>query len=42
VALWKMEGYTKEEIASRLGCVVSTVSRKLGLIRQLWENAPAD
>ncbi len=37
VALWKMEGYTNEEIATRLGCVPRTVDRKLRAIRALWE-----
>jgi DNA-directed RNA polymerase specialized sigma24 family protein len=36
VALWKMEGYTTEEIASRLGYVNRTVERKLHLIRSIW------
>jgi DNA-directed RNA polymerase specialized sigma24 family protein len=36
VALWKMEGYTTEEIAARLGCVPRTVERKLRSIRELW------
>jgi DNA-directed RNA polymerase specialized sigma24 family protein len=36
VALWKMEGYTNEEIAAELGCVPRTVERKLRLIRHLW------
>ena len=36
VALWKMEGYTVEEIAARLGCVPRTVERKLRAIRELW------
>lgn len=36
VALAKMEGYTNEEIASQLGCVVRTVERKLRVIRSLW------
>jgi DNA-directed RNA polymerase specialized sigma24 family protein len=36
VALWKMEGYSNDEIAARLGCVARTVERKLGLIRTLW------
>jgi RNA polymerase sigma factor (sigma-70 family) len=42
LALWKMEGYTTEEIASRLGCVPRTVERKLRVIRSLWgeEQAP--
>ena len=36
VALWKMEGYTTEEIAGRLGCVPRTVERKLQAIRTFW------
>jgi len=36
VALWKMEGYTIEEIARRLGCVPRTVERKLKVIRSIW------
>jgi DNA-directed RNA polymerase specialized sigma24 family protein len=37
VALFKMEGYTNEEIAQKLDCAPRTVERKLNLIRQLWE-----
>jgi DNA-directed RNA polymerase specialized sigma24 family protein len=37
VALWKMEGYSNEEIAVRLDCAPRTVERKLRLIRGLWE-----
>jgi RNA polymerase sigma factor (sigma-70 family) len=37
IALLKMEGYTNDEIASRLDCVRSTVQRKLNLIRSRWE-----
>jgi RNA polymerase sigma factor (sigma-70 family) len=36
IAVWKMEGYTSEEIAAKLGCVVRTVERKLWVIRNLW------
>jgi DNA-directed RNA polymerase specialized sigma24 family protein len=36
VALWKMEGYTNEQIAAKLGCVPRTVERKLQVIRSLW------
>jgi DNA-directed RNA polymerase specialized sigma24 family protein len=36
VALWKMDGYTVEEIAERLGCARRTVSRRLDLIRKTW------
>jgi DNA-directed RNA polymerase specialized sigma24 family protein len=37
IALWKMEGYTNEEIAGKLGRARRTVDRKLRLIRHLWE-----
>jgi DNA-directed RNA polymerase specialized sigma24 family protein len=37
VALLKLEGYTVEEIAERLGYVPRTITRKLRLIRGLWE-----
>jgi RNA polymerase sigma factor (sigma-70 family) len=37
VALLRMEGYTVEEIAVRLGCAPRTVKRKLALIRTIWE-----
>ena len=36
VALWKVEGYTNEEIAARLDCAARTVERKLQRIRILW------
>jgi DNA-directed RNA polymerase specialized sigma24 family protein len=36
VALWKMEGYTTEEIAAKLDCVPRTVDRKLRRIRTIW------
>ena len=38
IAIWKMEGYTNDEIAGRLHCSPPTVGRRLRLIRQLWEN----
>jgi DNA-directed RNA polymerase specialized sigma24 family protein len=37
VAVWKMEGYTNEEIARQLGCSLATVERKLSVIRKAWE-----
>lgn len=42
VAVWKMEGFTKDEIASRLDCSRRTVARKLETIRVIWgaEAAP--
>lgn len=40
VAVWKMEGYTNDEIAVKLDCVPRTVERKLRLIRAIWESEP--
>jgi hypothetical protein len=37
VAQWKLEGYTNDEIAARLGCVRRSVERMLQLIRHLWQ-----
>jgi len=37
VANWKLEGYTNDEIAARLGCALRTVANKLKLIRLKWE-----
>jgi DNA-directed RNA polymerase specialized sigma24 family protein len=37
VAIWKMEGYSNEEIAGRLNVAERTVERKLKLIRAAWE-----
>ncbi len=37
VAVWKMEGYTNEEIAAKLDCTLRTVERKLRIIRGLWQ-----
>jgi DNA-directed RNA polymerase specialized sigma24 family protein len=42
VAVWKMEGYTTDEIAAMLDCTPRTVERKLQIIRGRWqqENTP--
>jgi DNA-directed RNA polymerase specialized sigma24 family protein len=37
IAVWKMEGYTNDEIAAMLGCAPGTVERKLQRIRAQWE-----
>jgi DNA-directed RNA polymerase specialized sigma24 family protein len=37
VARWKMEGYSNEEIAAKLGCAPRSVERKLHVIRAVWE-----
>jgi RNA polymerase sigma factor (sigma-70 family) len=39
IALWKMEGYSIEEIADKLRCVPRTVERRLQVIRKLWGGA---
>jgi RNA polymerase sigma factor (sigma-70 family) len=36
VALWKLENYSNAEIAAKLGCALSTVERRLRVIRTLW------
>lgn len=33
----KMEGYTNEEIASRMKCSLRSIARKLELIRRTWQ-----
>jgi DNA-directed RNA polymerase specialized sigma24 family protein len=42
VAIWKMEGYSNEEIAAKLGRQTRTVERKLRLIRKRWAEAAPD
>jgi hypothetical protein len=41
IALWKLEGYTNEEIAApnKMDCAVRTVERKVRRIRGIWEDA---
>src|SRR5205814_1101168 len=41
IAVWKMEGFTNEEIAGQLGCSRRTVSLKLAAIRVIWSKEPA-
>jgi DNA-directed RNA polymerase specialized sigma24 family protein len=36
IALWKLEGYTNQEIAGKLECTLRTVERKLERIRAYW------
>jgi DNA-directed RNA polymerase specialized sigma24 family protein len=38
IALLRLEGFTNEEVAERLGCSLRTVARKLELIRRSWAN----
>jgi DNA-directed RNA polymerase specialized sigma24 family protein len=42
VATFKLEGYTNDEIAAQLGCVTSTVERKLARIRRKWASEMSD
>jgi DNA-directed RNA polymerase specialized sigma24 family protein len=42
IAVSKMDGYTNHEIASRLGCSVATVERRLNLIRKIWSRGTDD
>ena len=37
VALDRMDGYTNDEIAERVGCARRTVARRLEFIRRAWE-----
>jgi DNA-directed RNA polymerase specialized sigma24 family protein len=41
VAVLRMEGYSNEQVAARLGCGLRSVERKLALIRKTWEREPA-
>ena len=36
IAVWKMEGYTSEEVAAKLGCALPTIERRMRLIRKTW------
>jgi DNA-directed RNA polymerase specialized sigma24 family protein len=39
IALLKMEGYTVDEIAVRVGCAKRSVERRLQIIRKTWADA---
>ncbi len=39
IALYKLEGYTNEEIAVELDCAERTIERKLARIRAKWDRA---
>jgi DNA-directed RNA polymerase specialized sigma24 family protein len=43
VALLRLEGYSNNDVAHRLGCSLRTVARKVEIIRRTWigEEAPA-
>lgn len=42
IAGLKLDGYSNEEIAGRLGCTTRTVFRRLALIRDIWEGEPGE
>jgi DNA-directed RNA polymerase specialized sigma24 family protein len=42
VAVWRLEGYTVEEVAAKLSCAPRSVKRKLHLIRGIWEKGAGD
>jgi len=42
IAVWKMEGFTNQEISARLGCTSRTVERKLRIIRKQWERKESE
>jgi DNA-directed RNA polymerase specialized sigma24 family protein len=39
VALLKLDGFTNQEAAEKLGCGVRTIERRLELIRRVWAEA---
>lgn len=39
LALLKLEGYSNEEIAEKLACSLRTVTRRLTVIRRIWETS---
>lgn len=41
IALWKMEGYTNQEIATKLNRLERRIEKKLKLIREIWEKEAA-
>lgn len=38
VALLRLEGYSVDEIAERIGCAKRSVERRLNLIRSIWQS----
>tara|TARA_R110002049_G_scaffold2750_9_gene22392 strand:- start:68919 stop:69542 length:624 start_codon:yes stop_codon:yes gene_type:complete len=38
IALLRIEGYSVDEIAERIGCAKRTVERRLNLIREIWKS----
>ncbi|MCA9196050.1 MAG: hypothetical protein KDA87_00875 [Planctomycetales bacterium] len=42
IVLARMEGCTQQEVAERVGCSISTVERKLRLVREIWIQRSTD
>jgi RNA polymerase sigma factor (sigma-70 family) len=42
IALAKVEGFTNQEVAQKLGCSLATVERRLKMIRLIWEKELAE
>jgi RNA polymerase sigma factor (sigma-70 family) len=42
IAQWKLEGWTNVEIAAELDCALSTIERRLRIIRRSWEEEGND
>jgi DNA-directed RNA polymerase specialized sigma24 family protein len=42
VAVLRMDGYSVDEVADRVGCAPRSVKRKLQLIRTIWEREAGD
>jgi DNA-directed RNA polymerase specialized sigma24 family protein len=42
VVLFKLAGFTNEEIAEKMGCALRTVKRRLAYIRDLWRESGRD
>lgn len=42
IAVWKMEGFTDQDIATKLDCAVRTVERKVARIREKWSREATD
>jgi DNA-directed RNA polymerase specialized sigma24 family protein len=42
IALLRIEGYSVDEIATRVGCAKRPVERRLSLIRSIWTELAAE
>jgi DNA-directed RNA polymerase specialized sigma24 family protein len=42
VALFRMDGFSVEDVATKIGCAPRSVKRKLQLIRSIWEREACD